>query len=85
MQCPRCGAEVTGKFCEYCGYEMPRNAPDTVNNDNSHNTIINNYYQSSPTSVPTKEPQPIIYTNFSHTDLCLRLKFAGYGKAWLLL
>lgn len=48
MQCPNCGAQANGKFCEYCGSEMPKNAPETVNNDNSNTTIINNYYQSSP-------------------------------------
>lgn len=59
MQCPNCGAQTNGKFCEYCGSEMPRIAPETVNNDNSNTTnttntsnttsttIINNYYQSS--------------------------------------
>lgn len=52
MQCPRCGAEGNGKFCEYCGYELPRTAPDTVNYDHSSNTtIINNYYSSTPTTV----------------------------------
>ena len=24
MKCPSCGAETTGKFCEYCGSEMPQ-------------------------------------------------------------
>lgn len=39
MKCPNCGAEGKGKFCEYCGCEMPRVAPETVNNDNSNTTI----------------------------------------------
>ena len=25
MKCPNCGAEGNGKFCEYCGCELPRN------------------------------------------------------------
>lgn len=47
MQCPKCGAESRGKFCEYCGCEIPKNGPDTVNYDSSSNTtVINNYYQT---------------------------------------
>lgn len=36
MRCPSCGAETQGKFCEYCGSEMPKEK-STVN-------ITNNYY-----------------------------------------
>lgn len=36
MKCPSCGAEAKGKFCEYCGSEMPQEQ-STVN-------ITNNYY-----------------------------------------
>ena len=46
MKCPNCGAQVTGKFCEYCGAEMPKMAPETVNNieDHSSRQVINNFY-----------------------------------------
>ena len=46
MKCPNCGAEGSGKFCEYCGAELPRSAPETVNNiqDHSSRQVINNYY-----------------------------------------
>lgn len=36
MKCPNCGAEAIGKFCEFCGSEMPQEKA-TVN-------ITNNYY-----------------------------------------
>lgn len=36
MKCPSCGAETQGKFCEYCGSEIPQEK-STVN-------ITNNYY-----------------------------------------
>lgn len=36
MKCPNCGAESQGKFCEYCGSEMPQEKPNI--------TITNNYY-----------------------------------------
>ena len=39
MKCQNCGAEVQGKYCEYCGSEMPQEK-STVN-------ITNNYYNSS--------------------------------------
>ena len=43
MKCPSCGAEAKGKFCEYCGSEMPKEKA-TIN-------ITNNYY------VGTEKPQ----------------------------
>ena len=36
MKCPSCGAEAKGKFCEYCGSEMPK--------ENVVINITNNYY-----------------------------------------
>lgn len=39
MKCPNCGAESQGKFCEYCGSEMPQEK-STIN-------ITNNYYNGS--------------------------------------
>lgn len=39
MKCQNCGAEAQGKFCEYCGSEMPQEK-STVN-------ITNNYYNGS--------------------------------------
>ncbi len=52
MKCPNCGAEGNGKFCEYCGCELPRNAPDTILNNQTNSTVINNYY-SAPQQTPT--------------------------------
>lgn len=48
MQCPNCGAHGNGKFCEYCGSEMPKESSTTNIIDNSNNTVINNYYNSAP-------------------------------------
>ena len=39
MKCQNCGAEANGKFCEYCGSEMPQ--------EKSSINITNNYYNSS--------------------------------------
>lgn len=36
MKCPNCGAEAKGKFCEFCGSELPKEKA-TIN-------ITNNYY-----------------------------------------
>lgn len=38
MKCPSCGAETTGKICEFCGSEMPK---ENIN-------ITNNYYGEAP-------------------------------------
>ena len=40
MKCPSCGADAKGKFCEYCGSEVPKNNNTTIN-------ITNNFYGSS--------------------------------------
>lgn len=40
MKCPSCGAETTGKFCEFCGSEMPKEK-ENIN-------ITNNYYGEVP-------------------------------------
>ncbi len=50
MKCPNCYAEASGKFCEYCGSEMPREKSVT-NVNNSSKTIINNYYTGSASSL----------------------------------
>lgn len=39
MKCPSCGAEVRGRFCDYCGSEMPQ--------ENGTINIVNNYYGDS--------------------------------------
>lgn len=37
-RCPVCGAVMTGDHCEYCGYAIPKKAPEQMNY-----TVINNY------------------------------------------
>jgi len=41
MKCPNCNAEVTGRFCSYCGSELPKEQIKTTVNGN---VVINNYY-----------------------------------------
>lgn len=56
MKCPYCGAEVQGKFCSYCGSELPKAQSITNVTDNSHTTIINNYYGYQNASQQNPEP-----------------------------
>lgn len=77
MKCPNCGAEGKGKFCEYCGCEMPRVAPETVNNDNSNTTIINNYYQAS--SIPIRQERQQTF------DTQPKLKIPFWKKNWFIV
>lgn len=82
MKCPNCNAEVIGKFCEYCGSELPKEKNVTNINNNSK-TIINNYY--SGTNMAEKQtrktknnpPNPSKKSNY---------KFEGIGVTilWLL-
>lgn len=58
MKCPNCAAEVTGRFCEYCGSEMKQDAPQVIN-------ITNNYYSDAPNdrierTFANVEPAPAI-------------------------
>lgn len=78
MQCPNCGAQTNGKFCEYCGSKMPRIAPETVNNDNSRTTIVNNYYQSS--TVPITQSQ-----NRSSFNARTQPKIPVWKKTWFIV
>ena len=41
MICTHCGADVTGRFCSYCGSEMPKEPVQ------QNITIINNYNNSN--------------------------------------
>lgn len=56
MKCPNCGAEGSGKFCEFCGSELIRKVPEGGIQNNASNqtvntaqTVINNYYYAPPT------------------------------------
>lgn len=48
MKCPNCGAETKGKFCEYCGSEMPKEKSETTIN------ITNNYYGDAANNTANK-------------------------------
>ena len=60
MKCPNCGAEVgEGRFCSYCGSELPmRNnqtaAPNQYNNSNNNYHVVNNYYVNP--GIPNQAP-----------------------------
>lgn len=41
MKCPNCNAEVVGRFCSYCGSELPKKEPNIHIEHNE--TIYNNY------------------------------------------
>lgn len=94
MQCPNCGAQAAGKFCEYCGSEIPRIAPETVNNDNSHTNITNNYYQLPPQNAqPTTRqvfiPQPLPKIPFWKKNwfiimVCIFAPYIGVFFLWAL-
>ncbi len=51
MKCPYCGAEVTGRFCSYCGSELPKKEPNVHIEHNE--TIINNYSKQKPKTYGT--------------------------------
>ena len=51
MKCPHCGADTSGKFCEYCGSELPYSGPQVQNTYNTENVthhVTNVYYVNTP-------------------------------------
>ena len=62
MKCPSCGAEAKGKYCEYCGSEMPK--------ENVVINITNNYYggtekqQSNKACAAEQHPRQTLLTLF---------------------
>ncbi|MDE7434449.1 MAG: TM2 domain-containing protein [Lachnospiraceae bacterium] len=91
MKCPSCGAESTGKFCNYCGCEMPRTAPENVSTDNSTHTttVVNNYYQapghqSAPTySQPIYTPATSPKSKTTALVLCILLGYFGIHQFYV--
>lgn len=83
MKCPNCNAEVTGRFCEYCGSELPKEKTVTNITSNSK-TIINNYY-SSPAPL-AKKSQTMKDVTPKSSEKKSTYKFEGIGVTilWLL-
>ena len=51
MKCPSCGADTSGRFCEYCGSELPYSGPQVQNTYNTENVthhVTNVYYVNTP-------------------------------------
>ena len=57
MKCPNCNAEITGKFCEYCGSEMPKEQ-NQQNITGQNVTVINNYYNENLQDEEDAEEEP---------------------------
>ena len=72
MKCPSCGAEAKGKFCEYCGSEMPQEKP-TVN-------ITNNYYGDT-----TPQDNMDISNNQNCNTQCKKRKKEKLRVVWYLI
>ncbi len=59
MKCPHCGADNTGRICEYCGSELPYSGPQVQNNyttENVTHNVTNVYYVNSAESVQQSLP-----------------------------
>ena len=68
MKCPNCGADSSGKFCEYCGSELPYNGPQSVQNSykTENVTHVTNVYYVNSKELPSwdqplqnQEPVPV--------------------------
>lgn len=53
MKCVNCGAEVTGRFCSYCGSEIPQK--ETNINIKQNGNIVNNYNYGNVTAKSYEE------------------------------
>lgn len=82
MKCPNCAAEVTGRFCEYCGSEIKQEAPQVIN-------ITNNYYSDAHNdrfdrTFVSVEPAPVVQrSKFVAGILGLVLGFLGAHNFYL--
>lgn len=53
MKCPSCGAEVQGKFCAYCGSEIPQEeAPINITNNYYGDTAPQEHAETSSSKCP---------------------------------
>lgn len=81
MKCPNCNAEVTGRFCSYCGSEMPKEK-ETVNITDNRSTVIYNYYtQAAPVTPATAQrsvPVIPVYSKKSKAAALILCIFLGY-------
>lgn len=90
MQCPSCGASVSGAFCEYCGAKMPAERVETQV-IHAQNVTVNNYYQQAGTrtSNPGQSTQRVdlnvgfspVVSPKSRTIALLLCVFLGYFGA----
>ena len=96
MKCPSCGAEGTGKFCAYCGSELPKeNNTEEVNQSGAMNqegeTIINNYYRtpegsSNPSPDPEYQsppPQPNYQTTYHQNHVNNYVNVGNEKNKWV--
>ena len=87
MKCPHCGAEASGKYCSFCGSELPQVVPNEVNyQNNSNNTVYHNvtniYYAQPPVQQPAAvhvpmqaQPQFYSYVSSKNKDIAFLLWF----------
>lgn len=43
MKCANCGAEIKGRYCEYCGSENAEHSKITVNTQNKNDHYLGAY------------------------------------------
>lgn len=76
MKCPNCNAEVTGRFCTYCGSELPKEK-ESINITDNRSIVINNYYSQSAPARKKAEASPV-YSNKSKTVALVLCILLGY-------
>lgn len=82
MKCENCGAEVAeGRFCNYCGSELPKEK-EIINITDNRSTVINNYYtQATPTAyntIPRTVPTVPACSQKSKAGTLILCIFLGY-------
>lgn len=62
MKCPSCGAEVQGKFCAYCGSEMPQEeVPINITNNYYGGTAPQEHAETSSSKCPKCGSSKILF------------------------
>lgn len=86
MRCENCGAEVIeGRFCNYCGSELPKEENVSIKGNNNTVNTINNYYSPKEERNKYVEPELIEFVPKDDSFLKREVRLYIFISVLLLL